>query len=100
MADQNDLANRTIPKNHLQSLMNPTMNNISLQEFDKEFDQIGGTEQDMLIDDDMMGDEDLNNLGDGLMVTEMDHDLDRDDELPDMDDMEFNENPQPQKKKL
>ena len=73
--------------------MNPTMNNISLQEFDKEFDQIGGTEQDMLIDDDMMGDEDLNNLGDGLMVTEMDHDLDRDDELPDMDDMEFNENP-------
>ena len=74
--------------------MNPTNKNISLQEFDQDFDQIGVTDQDMLIDDDMMGDEDLNNLGDGLMVTDMDNELDRDeDELPDMDDMEFNENP-------
>jgi len=73
--------------------MNPDNRNVSLQEFDQEFDQIDGNEQDMLIDDDMMGDEDLNNLGDGLMVTE--DDLDREEDILDMDEMEFNENPQP-----
>jgi hypothetical protein len=73
--------------------MNPDNRNVSLQEFDQEFDQIDGNEQDMLIDDDMMGDEDLNNLGEGLMVTE--DDLDREEDILDMDEMEFNENPQP-----
>jgi len=76
--------------------------NQSLQEFDQNFDQIAGGNDDNLIDDDIMDDEALNDLGDGLMMTgEDDFEAGDEEQLPDMDEMEFNEGPNyPQKKRL
>jgi hypothetical protein len=78
MSMQNMDANRTIPKNQLQNLMNMENRNQSLQEFDDQnFDDIGN--DDDLINDDMMDDDALADLGDGLMMTGED-DLDAGDD--------------------
>ena len=94
MSVQNVDANRTIPKNQLQNLMGMDNRNQSLQEFDQNFDQIAGGNDDNLIDDDMFDDDDaLADLGDGLMMTNEDLDAGDDEQLQDMDEMEFNDNP-------
>ena len=84
--------------------MNMENRNQSLQEFDDQnFDDIDGGNDDDLINDDMMDDDALADLGDGLMMTnEDDVDLDAgDDQIPDMDEMEFGQNQhQPQSKRL
>ena len=62
--------------------MNPNNRNQSLQDFDDNFDQLHG--DDNLMDEDIMNDDDdLNELGNGLMTNE--------DNLMDDDDMDFNE---------
>lgn len=80
--------------------------NQSLQEFDERFDQMqeaANNNDDNLIDDDMMNDAGLEDLGDGLMAAEDDA---GDEQLNDIDDMDFGDNNeqidnrQPPKKRL